>query len=673
MSSFGLLSLGIQAAQANKAALSVVGQNIANVNTEGYSRQVIDFNSVEQRNGVEVTSIERVTDWFLTKQLWADTAAYGRTDVYAEYASELDDRLATDSTSITSAMDEYFNALQNAVDDPTSLPNRELFIAEAEALTRRFNDLYDIVDRQNEAVNSDLSSYASQVNAYAADIATLNEKISLDTLEGKDSSELKDQRDLVVEKMSELVDVSVVEQRSGEFNVYIAHGEPLVIGGRHNSFTAIDGDPDPSQQEIALQVADAQIDLTGTIKGGKIGGLLEYRDDVLTPAINELGRIAVVFAETMNTQHQQGMDLDNELGGLLFSDVNSSAAITSRVLSNEENINTIETAYVQVTDTASLYASDYELHIDGPSSFTVTRQEDGQKFTSTAMTQVTDEADLADETQAYFLDSANGRLVFVLDGIKTTLDVSGQLAKGDRYTLQPVRQGAGQIDTLISDARGLAFASPVSVDSDADNAGTAEASVTVTDITDPMFQGQASALNPPLRIVFDNSDPITYTVYDVSDDNNPTVFTRNDGTVMQGLSYTSGDSITLDGFEVTLRGEPEAGDRFDFGYNTDGVSDNRNALALSDLQLAATMDDAAYQDIYGSLIERVGTKTSVANINSQASLSVLTASQESKASLTGVSLDEEAANLIQFQQAYQASAQLISTSQTLFDTLLNSF
>jgi len=212
--------------------------------------------------------------------------------------------------------------------------------------------------------------------------------------------------------------------------------------------------------------------------------------------------------------------------------------------------------------------------------------------------------------------------------------------------------------------------------SDIENTGSGVTEVAVTDFRALSFDASGE-LAPPLSIVFNNADPVQYTVYDMTDSLNPQPYSFDsdgDGTaeVLENIPYTAGDSIQLKGFEATITGQPKAGDRFSISFNEDGISDNRNALIMSDLQEADVSSKGAYQDLYGSLLERVGTRTSTAQINLDANKAVLTSTSDAKASVSGVNLDEEAAKLVQFQQAYQASAQLISTSQTLFDTLLSS-
>lgn len=672
MSSFGLLGLGVQATNANKSALGVIGHNISNVNTPGYSRQVVNLSTQTDQRGVSVDSITRVTDDFLTRQLWADTSSYHRTDVFADMASELDNLLATDSTSVSTALDNYFKAMQNAVDDPTSLPNRELLVAESEALARRFNDLNTVVMRQNDTINANLDSLSSQVSVLAGDIAELNEKIALEVTAGREGNELRDQRDQLVEQMSELIDVRVVEQGRDEFSVFVSNGEPLVVGVNANKLVAIDGDPDPTKQGLAVQIAGNNVEITDRVEGGQLGGLLAYRADVLDRSINELGRIAIAFAETMNNQHQTGIDLDGNLGGLLFNDVNSGTAMASRLSANSNNTSMLASGLVKIVDVGNLQASDYEITFNSNDDLMIERLSDGQRFSLNDLKNVATSADLDGETAAYYENFADGEVELVLDGVQISLDVTGRFTKGDRFLVQPVREGASQFGTVLTDGRQLALASPIRITESADNTGTGVAEVKITDTSATAFQRNTGALTPNVDIVFNNGTPTTFTVYDMTDPDNPTPLEIEGQGQLVNQIYTAGQAIELDGYEITIVNQPAAGDRFSFEYNTNGVSDNRNALLLSNLQLESTLEGGSYQDIYGSLIERVGTETSVSVINRDASKSVLTSTQESKSSLVGVNLDEEAAKLIQFQQAYQASAQLIRTSQTLFDALLSS-
>ena len=670
MSSFNLLGLGSQAAQANQAALSVVGQNISNVNTPGYNRQVANLATWPEQRGVNVDSITRITDDFLTRQLWADTSVFNKTDIFADMSSQLDNLLATDSTSLSTAMDNYFKALQNAVDDPTSLPNRELFVAEMEALARRFNDLNGNVIRQNEAVNDSLESLTRQVSTIASEIANLNDKIRVEVAEGKTSNELRDQRDKLVADLSELIDVRVVEQDHDEFAVFVSNGEPLVVGISANQLTTTVGDPDASQHSVALIVAGNKVDITDRISGGKIGGLVEYRETVLNPTINELGRIAIGFSESMNELHQQGMDLEGNLGGLLFQDMNSSDIMSNRIAANSGNGSTVNSAYVNITNISTLTTSDYEITFNSSDELFVERLSDGKRFSLLDLNQVASPSELNGQTNAYYADFSQGMVNLAFDGIQVNLEVKGRFVGGDRFLVQPTRDAAAEFQTVVTDGRQLAFASPVRILASPDNTGTGAAEVNITDIDSTTFTSESGVITPSVEVVFNAGSPTTFTVYDITDPANPVPLELDGIGPLENQIYTPGEPIQLDGYKIIIKNQPAAGDRFTFEYNEDGVSDNRNALLMSGLQVKDLIDGGSFQDIYGSLIEEVGTQTSLSMINREASQSVLKSTQQSKSSLSGVNLDEEAAKLIQFQQAYQASAQLISTSQKLFDSLI---
>lgn len=676
MSSFNLLNLGNQALRSNQAALSTVGQNISNVNTPGYSRQVASFSTLPDQTGVQVDSIDRITNKFLTQQLWSDLSSYNQTSTYADMSGELDNLLATKTTSVSNALDQYFSALQNVVDDPVSIPNRELFIAESDAVVKRFNDLDAHINNQSTTINGVIEDLASQINSLSSNIAELNTNIRVATSSGNPANELKDQREELTNQLSELVGIKVIEQGE-EFSIFVGNGQPLVVGITASQMQAVQGDPDRSQNDLMLTVSGNQTQISDELRGGQLGGLLQYRDEALNDARDELGLIAIGFAESMNTLHRAGMDLNNELGGDLFNDVNSSSLQQSRLSSKSDNQSTllIGSSGVEIQDISKLQASDYQLTFDSENGITLTRNSDGKQVRinqlaevqpeapATSFANLTEAVAAVDQEGEYYLGSDGKTLSFQIDGMKVTLNTSSRLSKGDTFLLQPVRSGADDLSLQIQDGRKLALASPVRITADSDNNGSGVAAVSVTK-PDDLMAYNATDLSPPIDIVFNNSDPMSYTVYDMSDASNPVSLASE--------NFAAGEPITLNGYEVVIDGLPSPGDRFSFTFNRDGFSDNRNALSLSDLQQQDTLDGGSYQDLYGSLIERVGTRTSTSRITLEANKAVLDSTTTAKSSVAGVNLDEEAAKLVQFQQAYQASAQLIKTSQTLFDTLLSS-
>jgi flagellar hook-associated protein 1 FlgK len=666
--SYGLLNIGKQALTSNQTALSVVGQNIANVNTEGYSRQRPEFASRENIGGVEVYDIARIADQFLNRQIWADKASFSNADMFKTYANELDNLLASEATSISTAMDNYFGALQTAVDDPTSLPNRELFVAQADALVRRFNDLDANLERQNGSINGRLESSVAQVNAIARNIAELNDNLRIAKAGGKDVNELLDKRDAKLDELAKYVNFTTIENnKTGEIGVYIGKGEPLVVGKDANELIATVDPADSSKLNVSTRIGNNLADITSQLNGGEIGGLLEYRDEILDTARDQIGIITLAFAETMNDQHMKGMDLDGELGEQLFTDINSDTARQNRVLSDGRNAVNVSST-IDITNTSELKASEYRMVFNSENSFTLIRESDGKRWDSS-------------DFSASELDmSTQGELTLKVDGFELNMETAsgGNFAGGDQFVLRPARTAASDIGMVMTDPRDLALASPVKIEANGSNTGTGVASVNVTSRPDFESVVDGTELNPPIKIEFseNSSGDLVYRVYDISDPENPTEIDLSDTATVpiEANEYTAGEPLNLPtgyGYEVVIKNQPKAGDTFTVDYNEGGVSDNRNALAMSDLQFDKTVNNASYQDRYGQLIEKVGTETAVAQINAQASKSVLDANINARDSLSGVNLDEEAAKLIQFQQAYQASAQLIRASQTIFDALIS--
>ena len=659
---YGILNIGTQALRSNQSALSVVGQNIANVNTPGYSRQRPEFSALEGIGGVEIEKISRIADQFLTQQIYSDSATYNRAQTFERLYNQLDNLLASDVTSISIAMDSYFGALQTVVDDPISLPGRELFLAEADSLVKRFNDLGANLDRQNRTVNGELESSIDQVNAIAENIANLNDKLRIASAAGVEINELLDKRESELERLSEYVDFTTVEQRgSNVVDVFIGQGEPLIIGQSANRLVATTDLNDPDRINVALQTGTrSNIDVTDRISSGKIGGLIDYRKSSLDRVRDEIGIIALTFSDTMNQQHQKGMDLDGELGGLVFNDM--TAARADRLIASGNNTGELISGSVRISDVNNLQASEYRLIFNDADEFTLVRESDGRRWSSASFTEVTS-GDLEKDGEISFPPS--GELKFRIDGMEVRLNPSSGFAVGDSYKIQAARTAPSDIRLALTDPKQLALANPVKAEAGFNNQGTGVATVEVTDITTPAFNAEQGELTPPLQVVFDQnaSGELTYNIFDVSNPATPDL-------IQNGL-FVAGEAIELDGFKLTINNRPAVGDTFNVEYNTAGVSDNRNALAMSNLQQAKLVNGASYQDRYSQVVQRVGSQTAVAQINSQSSKSVLDATKMQRDSIAGVNLDEEAAKLVQFQQAYIASSQIIRASQTIFDALIS--
>ncbi|KGK41514.1 hypothetical protein LH51_14460 [Nitrincola sp. A-D6] len=562
-------------------------------------------------------------------------------------------------------LDDYFGALQAANDDPTSVTSRELLVAESEATTRRFRDLYGRIDEQNQTVNTRIRELTEEINTQSKNIAELNDRIRIAQAGGKESFELLDQRDQAIKDLSELIDIQVIDQATGESTVFTANGQPLVVGQSANMMVATPGKLDGSQLEVSLLIAGRENNITNIVSGGELGGVLEYRKEILNKSLDELGRVALVFADTMNSQHALGMDLDGNMGQKLFRDINDSVLMNSRFQSE------FTQGSVRITDTSLLQASDYDLVFTSETDFRLTRLSDGKTWTQSAFdTTPASASDVNGEMQLWF-DPAAGDMALQIDGMRINADKNSPFSINERFLMQPTRTAADDVRVDISNGRQLALASPVSIAQDPDNLGTGSALVRVSEVV----PAQTSPLDALGNLLPDGDHSIevikTATGYDVNLlDAGGTPVLPSDLTVTADpanpnqLIIRNNDANLPGEIRVDVSGVPQDGDSFTINYNFDvdsvtgdisniGVSDNRNGILLADLTKQKTSLEGTYQETYGRLVERVGITTKIAQMDAKASQAVLQNTINQREEISGVNLDEEAVKLIQFQQAYQ--------------------
>jgi flagellar hook-associated protein 1 FlgK len=642
-----ILSIGISALNANRQALDTTGHNIANVNTEGYSRQTVDFATRQPDftaigylgNGVDVSNITRQYDQFISSQVRASQSVTSELQAYYKGASQLDSLVADADVGIQPTMQNFFDAMQTLADDPTSVSARQLFLAEAESMVDRFHYFETQFESARNSLNNQIQASVTEINGLAEDIASINRDISISY--GSAPNDLLDKRDQLVNELSKLVDIQVLEQTDGAYNVFIGKGQPLVMAYDAATLTTQPSELDPSNLDIALEFSFGTQVVTDQLSGGSIGGMLRYREEILDPAQNRLGLVALGLANDLNAQHQLGLDLDGLAGTAMF------ASGTVNVLEPAGNGSSITVDY---NDIGQLTASDYELTYDG-TDFILKNLTDGST-----------------QTLAAGLNT--------VDGLDITIDATGATA-GDTFLIQPTRNAAASLDLLISDARRLAAASPLQVSPATDAAGNAlnTGDANITQPANSSTTGLPLAAN--MQLVYDAAAGGFNIINGPAAPNDFIAYDATDPTVIIGVNYpTTGNPTQFDAFgglSFSISGVPDDGDTFVIGNNTSGSSDNRNALSMVDLQTTDTLfgGTATYNEAYAQMVSDVGSKTHHAELNLSAQESLLQRTQEAMQEVSGVNLDEEAAKLIQYQQAYQASAQVISTASTLFDTLLN--
>ncbi|EZH79059.1 flagellar hook protein FlgK [Ectopseudomonas composti] len=678
-----LLNIGLSGLAANKTSLAVTGHNIVNVNTPGFSRQeTIQSTRTPQfsgagyiGSGTTLTDVRRIYNEFLNTQVRSSTALNSDTKAYLSQINQLDSLLAGSTTGITPGLQKLFSALQTAAEDPANIPARQLALSEAEGLAKRFNTVYDRLYEQNAFINKQLSAVTDQVNQLATSIAGYNDAIAIAASNGQAPNDLLDAREEAVRKLSEFVGVTVVPQDDSSYNLFIGSGQPLVVGKQAARLEVVPGQADPLRQEIQFVSGNSRQNVSSLITGGEMGGLLRYREDVLDTSLNAVGRLALSVTDQINRQLGQGLDLNGEFGNNLFRSINDPLLLSQRSLARIGNSDANANLNVTLTDTTQLTTSDYEVQFTSATEYVVRRLSDGTQFPASPATfDITTVP--APEVDGFSLGVA-----------------SGTFAAGDRFQVMPTRNAGRDIRADMKNAEELAFAAPLKAETSPANIGTGKITqpklLTEINIYDPAAQAdlETSLRNaPPLRIVMGAGGGATQS-YDVVDINGNVIDT---GSIVPGQDNALTISVPVNppavpaafDYQVTISGRPSGGDNFSVSFNTNGVSDNRNALNLVNLQnksviginpAAPNTTGSSFSDSYGDLVERVGTLTSQARVDGEATGAILKQATDNRDSISGVNLDEEAAKLIQFEQYYQASAQIIQVARNLFDTLINTF
>jgi len=648
-----LLSIGKSGLFAAQAGLSTTGHNIANANVAGYSRQVVVQASAPMLDqgvgflgtGTQISQIKRYSDEFLNGQVRTAQAGASALDAYYSQIRQLDNMLADASAGLSPALQEFFSGVQDMAGDHASVPSRQAMLSGAEALASRFQALDGRFQEIREGVNNTIQTNVSTINAYASEIADLNRQISsFSANDSKAPNDLLDKRNQMVLELNTHVKTSVRAGDNNTLTVSIGNGQPLVVGEQTFRLAAVSSAFDQSRLEVGYVVGGSVVPLgDAAISGGELGGALEFRSKTLDPAQSALGKVAIGMAHEVNAQHRLGLDQRGNPGGNFF---NVSKAWTG---AHERNAATSDTEVEAiVSDPSQLVDSDYEVRYDG-AGFDVVRLSDKKEVISN-----------------YVPDG----LPVGADGIAFTI-TSTMAAAGDRFLVRPTIAGAANFNTLVKDPALIAAAAPVATSAAVTNSGNVKISAGKVDAT---FLATPPTL--PINLSYDsvtgnlNGFPATMQV-DVVDRNG--VAKPSYLPPVAGVAFEDGATYTVGGVSFTLNGKPSSGDKFAITGNSSGVGDVRNIGLVADLQTKNIFsgNNATLQGSYAQLVSTVANKTREVQVTGAASNTLLAQVQTSMQDVSGVNLDEEATNLIKYQQAYQAAGKIMQIAGTIFDTLLS--
>ncbi len=678
-----LLNIGMSGLAASQSSLMTTGNNIANADTAGYSRQQTvqgtkasnQFGNVYIGTGTTLADVRRVYNSYLDAQLQTTTSLNSDAAAYAGQISPLDALLSDSGTGLNGALTKFFASVQNVNAKPGDDASRQLLLSDAQALSNRFNSISSQLTQQNANVNGNLANMADQVNKLAATVAQLNQKISEISKSGGMPNELLDARNETVRQLSTFTGAQVIE-RDGNLDVYLGSGQPLVIGGTASTLSVASSLNDPSRMGIQLNRAGSTVDITSVMTGGEMGGLLRYRSTVLDPAMNELGRVALVVADQMNTIQAQGIDKNGEFGSNLFNSINSAAQMAQRSVATVGNSAGSGNFDVSIEDSGKLTINDYKVTFTSGTNYTVSRLPDGTSMG--AFSTLTTPPP-------------------VIDGFSLKLS-GGTAAAGDTFKITPTRNAAANIKTEMTDSKRLAIAAPLSAGSGtltipASGQPTLTTQFDIYDSATTLAIQNGLQNSTPVKVVFGAGGGTTQT-YQLLDAKGNAL---SSGTIVPGQNNTlslsiplvdaSGAAIMDPGppavqrtatFDMTVAGSPGQGSAINVTLSQPGTLDNRNGTALAGLQTKQTVDTGSASkgisltDAYGKLVEGVGAKAAQGKLDSAATTAILANAKGARDSLSGVDLDEETGNLVKYQQYYTASSQIIKAAQEIFSTLINS-
>ncbi len=618
-----VLSTGTSALIAFQRALATVSHNVANIKTDGYSRQKVDFATRDPSdvgygdvgNGTKITDIRRVADQLAISRLLDSNGELARLQQLSGMADRVDALFSDAATNVNGVWSNFFDAVNGLASNASGTADRRDVLDNAGTLVNRFKQLNGNLDNLNSEVNNGLISAASEVNRLAKEIAQINGAIGSNAAAA--APDLLDRRDQLISKLVGYTGGTAVIQDGGVMNVYSAGGHALVVGTTASQITTAPNPYQPERLQLAIKTQGMTVTLDNKAMGGQIGGLLEFRETVLTPAQAELGRIAVGMAQSFNQAHAEGMDLYGNLGGNFFN------LGTPKIAAHSANTGTA-TLNASYGDLGALDGQNLLLKFDG-TSWQATRADSG------AAVPMTGSGTAADP--------------FVVNGVQFV--VGGTPAANDRFLLQPTAGATNDLSVAITDPSRIAAANPVKGTAVLGNTGTG-----VLGKLDVLNAGNPALLNPAV-IAF--TDANNYTI----DGAGP-------------YPYTPGQTISANGWSIVLDGKPAAGDRFDIGKTAAGSSDNGNASRLAGVEDAKAFNagTVTLNGALGGLTTQIGSAARAADYSLQAQQVINDNAKASRDSISGVNLDEEAADMLRLQQAYQAASQLISTADTMFQTIL---
>ena len=666
--SINLYQTGVSGLLSAQQQLGTTGHNIANVNTEGYTRQRAEQNAAVGNfnggnfigSGTYVQDITRIYDQFSYKEQLTNQSSLGNASSISLDLNQLNQVMSTSSEAIGGSIDRFYQAVNGIADNPSDIGLRNIALSQASVLANDFNNLNDNLDQLERSTNGEIEQIANKISQISLELAKMNEQIlqNRDLTQAGQPNDLLDKRDQLITELGEYTSVNTVQDANGVMTVMIGSGTTLVAGITPLTVGVVAGDPDPKQTQLKLIGPNSTVALNGSKMGGSLAAKLEYRDEHVTKARSELNRLSMAVSDTLNQAQSQGLDLNGKQGLDIFTDINTSALESSRVLPSSKNAGTVQ-AGVTITDVSLVPTNEFSIKYDG-TDYIMTNELDG--------------------TETTLVESSPGSGVYSTGfGFDFTVN-SGAPATDDTFKIRPTENSASLMQVTLTDPKGIAASSAIGVSADDNN--ISNGSVSIVNVTDPeIARSFTDGTNANLTVdVYEN--PLTpgtfdYRVYDAA--NPPPAATLASGSFAAGASAVIDmpPSPAASAFQIEIGGLPTGqgalarekftiSDAFGSGNGT-----NASFMASTQEQQILGGGKQTFSQALANATAEVGSNASSAEVVADTAQALFTQAFNRNQSKSGVNLDEEAANMLKYQQAYQASSQIISVANTIFDTLLS--
>lgn len=648
------LSIAITGLNAAQAGLLTTSHNISNASTAGYSRQNVVQTTQNPfymgagfiGQGTRVQTVQRAYSGFLATSLYTSQASTSQLESYMTQLNSIDNMLGDTTVGLSPAINGFYTGVNDVAANPSSIPSRQSLLANAQSLVSRFKDMQARLQQLNDGVNTQIKSEITAINSISQQLADINQRIIVAEAAGggtQPANDLRDQRDQLILELNKHVSTNVIEQSDGSFSVFFGNGQPLVVGTSRYTLSTSQASDDPGRLTLSLTSGSGQGSQIpeSLVTGGALGGLLQFRTQSLDDAQNRLGLMAVGLAKAFNDQHALGQDLNGAMGGAFFD-------VPQPVVSDNTKNTGSGVISVTLNNVSAMLPSDYTLDYTA-GGYTLRR--------------------LSDNATVF----SNATLPQTVDGL--TIDVTGTPNVGDSFKLQPTHYAARDISLAITDPREIAAASAVTTTANAANVGSV--------VMGPGKLLQPLASVPTYNLNYDLAGnelqgfPVG-TAVSVTVNGTTTNYTVGTAPATTGIPYTDGMTVQVDSngdlvkdIEFAFNGKPKQGDKFSVVQSSANSADGRNAAALAAIQSSKVLfgGTASIESAYAQMVSTVGNKAREVGVAYDSQSSLLNQAQTSISSLSGVNLDEEAANLLRYQQSYQASAKIIDISGKLFDLL----